>query len=77
MAFNIYLVPVKLYFAYILPVVLFIIFIPGWVFVIPKKNAKGVEDNDAWPRFVVGVYHAVLFLVIHMIFAFMASKIPW
>jgi len=72
-----YLIPVKLFFEYILPVILFIIFIPGWAFMIPKKYTDGVNKGNAWARTVVGTVHGILFLVIHMILAFMASKIPW
>ena len=67
---------VKLFFLYIVPVILYIMFIPGWVFMFPKSETAGVNSGKVWSRTLVGTIHGVLFLICNMIVAFIANKIP-
>ena len=67
---------IKLFFLYIVPVVLYIMFIPGWVFMFPKSETAGVNSGKVWSRTVVGAVHGILFLICNMIVAIIANKIP-
>ena len=72
----VFFILIKLFVKYILPVLLFIMFIPGWVFMYPKSETTGVNSGKVRSRAVVGAVHGILFLICNMIVAFVANKIP-
>ena len=69
-------VPLKLFIQYILPILLFIILIPGWVVLYPKSHTAGVNSGNAWSRTVVGTVHGILFLIGYIIIQYMANIVP-